>query len=104
MRQLYIAMAILFCFSCGTDTSEIGVDFFREGALDISYIDTVSVKLSTIRFERLANGGTDRIMVGSNNESRLGRISAAAFVQLGAATADLEETNTTFDYLALNLI
>jgi hypothetical protein len=103
MRQLCIGIGVLFCFSCGTETSEIGVSFFREGTLDISYIDTVSVKLSTVRFEKLTTSNVDRILVGSNDDSRLGRISAAAFVQLGATGDDLEEVDATFDYLALTL-
>src|SRR5690349_20322095 len=103
MRRLCIAIGVLFCFSCGTDTSEIGVSFFREGALDISYIDTASVKLSTVRFEKLTTSNLSSILVGSNNDSRLGRISAAAFLKLNAAADDLEGVDATFDYLALNL-
>jgi len=103
MKQLCAAALILICFSCGTDTSEIGVNFFREGALDISYTDTATVKLSTIRLDKLTTSSSGSMLVGSSNDTKLGRISAASFVQFGAAANDLEESNVSYDYFSLTL-
>jgi hypothetical protein len=62
MKQFwFVVVVILMMASCGVDSSEIGTDFFNEGALDFSYIDSSSVKLSTIRIEDLTTNGGARM-------------------------------------------
>jgi hypothetical protein len=90
--------------SCGTDSSEIGTDFFNEGALDISYVDSVSVKLSTVNFDSLITSDIDKILLGSYNDTKLGRLTTTAYFQPGVNGAiDLDEDKVLFDYAAIVL-
>jgi hypothetical protein len=103
MRHFLFFVAVSLC-SCGVDSSEIGTDFFNEGALDISYIDSSSVKLYTVRFDSLITSDAQRILVGSHNDERLGRLTASAYFQPGLQSAvDLDEDNVSFDYAAITL-
>ncbi|HEY3403284.1 MAG TPA: DUF4270 family protein [Ohtaekwangia sp.] len=90
--------------SCGVEPSEVGSDFFTGGALDFAYIDSSSVKLSTVKFERISTSGADRILLGAYNDEKLGALIASAFIQLNpSAPIDLQYEDITYDHLALVL-
>ena len=72
----------LTLFACEPSTSEIGSDFFTDGVLDFSYIDSATVKLSTIQIEDLVTSGTNRILVGTHEDDNLGKITAIPFFQI----------------------
>lgn len=106
MRRLFIIVlaGILLC-SCEPDSPEIGADFFNDGVLDFSYIDSSSVKLSTIRLEPLNTYGASRMLIGSHADEKLGRITASSYFQLvpSSSGVDLEDENVSYEYLALVL-
>jgi hypothetical protein len=104
MRSLLLVLITVICFACGVGTSEIGLDFFKEGSLDVSFIDSATVRLSTVRFDSLITSGSTRMLLGSYPDPRLGRITAIPYFQVGWPGAiDLAHTNISFDYLALVL-
>jgi hypothetical protein len=69
------------------DSTEIGADFFQNGKLDVSMIDSATVKLSTVMMEDITSNGKDRLIVGSYPDAQLGRISATAFLQFQISAA-----------------
>jgi hypothetical protein len=104
MKKIWILIAGLLYCSCSADPSQIGVDFFKEGSLDVSFLDSVSVRLSTVKFDSLDTNGTNRMLVGSVVDEKLGRISAQSFMQFQVGfPVDLPDTKISFDYLALNM-
>lgn len=97
-------LVVLICFSCGADSSRIGLDFFGGGSLDASYIDSATVRISTVKFDSLITSNADRILLGSNKDARLGRITALSYLQVNVADVDvLDDPKIVFDYLALVL-
>jgi hypothetical protein len=105
MRLVFFAAlaATLIC-SCESESPEIGSDFFSDGAMDFSYIDTATIKLSTIQFEKLQTGNSTRLLVGSYNDEKLGKVTAVPYFQLTPSeTIDLQEENVTYDYISLIL-
>lgn len=102
---LFVWMLVsLVCFSCGADSSRIGLDFFGGGSLDASYIDSATVRISTVKFDSLITSSADRILLGSNKDARLGRITALSYLQVSVASVDvLDDPKVAFDYLALVL-
>jgi hypothetical protein len=57
-----------------------------------------------VKFDSLITSGADRILLGSNVDPRLGRITAMSYLQVGIESAvDLEDSKIAFDYLALVL-
>lgn len=107
MKRLIKAVVTLTLFSCGAESTEIGSDFFNGGALGISFIDTASVKLSTIRFDSLVTSSSSRIMIGSYDDSRLGRTTAASFMEIAIPSATgIDEDDISqadFDSITLTL-
>jgi hypothetical protein len=105
MRLIFLAalINILIC-SCESESPEIGSDFFSDGALDFSYIDTATIKLSTIQFEELKTGNLSRLLAGNYVDEKLGKITAVPYFQLTPAeTIDLQDENVTYDYISLIL-
>ena len=106
MTRISSFLLLLFFLSCGVESSEIGADFFNGGAIDLSLIDSATVSLSTIKFDSLITNSTERMLVGSYIDNKLGRTTAASFIQvtIPATTADnLDDEGIVFDYLALTL-
>ncbi|MFD1001827.1 DUF4270 family protein [Ohtaekwangia kribbensis] len=105
MKQILFVLAVLTMASCGVDSSEIGTDFFNEGALDFSYIDSSSVKLSTIRIENLTTAAGARILLGSHTDEKLGRITASSYFQVvpTSSNMDLDDEDVSYEYVALVL-
>ncbi len=105
MKQFLFVLAVFAMASCGVDSSEIGTDFFNEGALDFSYIDSSSVKLSTIRLDNLTSAGGARILLGSHVDEKLGRITASSYFQVVPASSNmnLEDEDVSYEYIALVL-
>lgn len=105
MRRLLVLLVTSVMISaCEPVSSEIGSDFFTDGTLDFSYIDSSTVNLSTIQLEEMATSGTSRLLVGTHHDHRLGKITATPFFQLSAADdVNFKDENVVYDYLSLLL-
>jgi hypothetical protein len=86
MRTICVALILTLFTSCLNDATEIGSDFFNDGALDLAMIDSSTVRLSTVQFESLSTNNKSRVLLGSHVDDRLGRISASTFFQPGLAS------------------
>ncbi|MBT1689540.1 DUF4270 family protein [Dawidia soli] len=104
MRNLTFGILLIVAASCGVDSTETGTSFFNEGVLDYSYSDTSSVHLATVRYDKLVTGDAARLLIGSHDDERLGRLTSAAYFQvMPAGAVTLKDDDVTFDYLALTL-
>lgn len=104
MNRFVLGFVVLLLVSCGTDSSEIGGGFFNGGVLDFTYIDTVSVKLSTVKYEELITQESKRLLVGHHEDAKLGKITAAPYFQLSIpTTSTLNKLSTSYNYLTLVL-
>jgi hypothetical protein len=104
-RKLAVIVMMLFVTgACTQDPSEIGSDFFTGGSLDFSSIDSASVSLSTVMFEDLQSNNSTRLLVGSHNDSKLGKIQAKTFFQVNKPSSlTFPESNLTYQYCAIVL-
>jgi hypothetical protein len=90
--------------SCESDTSEIGSDFFTDGVLDFSFIDTATVNLSTVQLDEIVTSATTRMLAGTHDDPLLGKIIASPFMQvIPASDVNLKDENVVYDYLSLVL-
>jgi hypothetical protein len=104
MNRIVLGFVVLLLVSCGTDSSEIGSGFFNGGDLDFSFIDTVSVKLSTIKYEDVVTLSSKRLLVGHHDDEKLGSVTAATYFQVSTPSqASLSKLSTSFNYLQLVL-
>ena len=105
MKKLFvIILTVLMICSCESDSPQIGSDFFKDGILDFSYIDSATVQLSTIQLEDMVTNGTSRLLLGTNLDKRLGKITASSYFQLTPSEAfNFKEEDFSYDYLSLVL-
>jgi hypothetical protein len=100
---LFITVSLLN--SCIDAPSEIGSGFFRDGNLDVIYIDTITLEVSTVQFDSLSTSTPARFLVGSHTDIDLGKISCRPFYQVGPATAlTLDEDFTSYTKAVLTLV
>jgi hypothetical protein len=104
LNDVALGSILLLLVSCNSEPSRIGGDFFKDGLLDISVIDSSTVKLSTVRFDSLITNGGSRIILGTYDDEKLGRLSASGYFQPSLAGVDaLGEANIVFDHLSVIL-
>ena len=103
-RFLGIVVGIIIICSCETESPEIGSDFFTNGVIDFTYIDSSTVNLSTIQLDNIITSSTSRMLVGTHRDERLGQITATPYFQV-TSTGDVnfEDQNIVYDHLSLVL-
>jgi hypothetical protein len=75
-------LSALFFSSCD-EPEAIGLDLIEENQFDLIFLDTMTVKFSTVLFDSLATSTTNRLVVGHWADTTFGTISAKAFFQVG---------------------
>lgn len=103
MRRICVVFITILLISCVDDASEIGADFFNDGALDIAMIDSVTVSLSTVQLEPLATNNASRVVLGSHLDEKLGRISAITFFQ-GVLNGEVNFKEEPYEYSHATLV
>jgi hypothetical protein len=104
MKAIILIALTLVLLGCNDEATEIGSDFFSEGSLDVSYIDSSTVNLSTVRFESVVTNTTSRIVLGTAIDEKLGRVTASTFFQAGLSSAfSLEDKNVEYAYSSIVL-
>ncbi|HEX6224160.1 MAG TPA: DUF4270 family protein [Chryseolinea sp.] len=98
-----IFSAIIFC-SCEGESPQIGADFFTDGVLDFTYIDSVTINLSTVSIEELVTGSASRMLVGTHRDKQLGKLNAIPYFQvLPSEEVNFKDKNFAYDHLSLVL-
>ncbi|MBL7858506.1 MAG: DUF4270 family protein [Cyclobacteriaceae bacterium] len=104
MWRILVILSLIGMWSCETGSSAIGTGFFNGGVLDFSFIDTSTVRLSTIQVDKLSTNGAERLLLGRYADNKLGQLVATPYVQLSASsTIDLRDENVSYNYCALVL-
>lgn len=102
-RVLLIAIAIVL-LSCNDEPSEIG-NVFKSGSVDygIAYVDTLTVKSSTVLLDSLPTSWTGTLLTGRYEDNKFGTVQSTAYVQLGPTSGWYPDANSLFDSVALIL-
>ncbi len=105
-RIVFLLMGIIFTFYACDFPSLVGVDFVEEDPLTITYYDTVSIKISTVKFDSLATSNISRLLIGKSKDERLGSITAKAFFQVGRDSLNSypDEEKAEYDSLSLEMV
>lgn len=89
-------------YACKPTVSEIGSDFFNNNTFDISYIDSVTLKVSTVQGDSFSTSSSSRLLVGFHDDEKLGTITSQAVFQVGI-TVPVMLTRSTTAYQSLKL-
>ena len=103
-RILGIITVSVMVWSCEPESPEIGSDFFTNGMLDFTYIDSATVHLSTIQLDEMITSSGSRMLVGTHRDEQLGQITAIPYFQVHTTDAvNFEDQNFVYDHLSLVL-
>jgi hypothetical protein len=102
---LFIAGVAICLYACD-DPSLVGVDFVGSDPLSVTYYDTVSIQLSTIKFDSIATSSIDNLLIGKSRDSYLGDITAYSFFQVGRDSLSTypDDEKAVYDSIALELV
>ena len=103
-RILGIIAVSVMVWSCEPESPEIGSDFFTNGILDFTYIDSATVHLSTIQLDEMITSSASRMLVGTHRDEQLGQITAIPYFQVTTTDdVNFEDQNFVYDHLSLVL-
>jgi Domain of unknown function (DUF4270) len=108
MRRRFIFGGILLLITlaaCNNNPSEIGAGFVSGQPFDVSYVDTVNIRTSTITYDSLATSNAGRLLVGHHVDSKLGVITSYPAFQIAPpAFSALNPDYTTYTSFSLHLL
>jgi hypothetical protein len=101
---LYLLILSALLYGCDNESTPIGANFFQDAALDVSVLDTVTVKLATVRYEELITNNKSRLLVGHHADASLGSVTASTYFELSSpGNTSLTASNSSYNYLVLVL-
>lgn len=101
-RVVFMILASSLAFSCSENASEIGIDFFDEGELEVVYVDTLSLRASTVLVDSLVTGASTRLIAGYHEDADLGVITVKSYFQV--VPPAIGELNNQLRYSRMTLV
>lgn len=103
---VFIAIVTIILFlitSCSSDNSSttIGEDWVSSG-IKVFFIDTMTVRTSTFKFDSIVTSNTSRLLVGAYNDPVFGSIKSKSYMQLDNSVYSLDD-EAIYDSIALIL-
>jgi hypothetical protein len=104
-RTGLVSSLILFLVGMGCNSpSELGANFLEGGRISLAYIDTLSLKTSTVVFDSLITSRNGRLLLGYVDDPQIGRITSSPCFQIEPPSgSEIFDENFTYSYLALRL-
>lgn len=96
--MLVVIIVIFFFMSCNNVDSPliVGEDWVNTST-KVIFIDTISVRSSTFKFDSLAVTNPKRLLVGTYNDPVLGLVNSKAYLQFGNSIFNIENTTGEYD-------
>ncbi|MEO9967997.1 MAG: DUF4270 family protein [Reichenbachiella sp.] len=82
MSKVLIPVLLVVGFACMQEDPEIGSDFFDEVSFEILTWDTLTVNLSTVRYDSVSTSTPARLLVGQADHPSLNAIKCEAYFQV----------------------
>jgi hypothetical protein len=102
-RIIFMAVTVIFAYSCKKDTSsDIGKDFLAVHS-NIMMIDTFTVSLSSYKYDSIPTSGAGLSLVGNYQDEDLGKVESSSYFEIGLPTSSQIAIGSTFDSLTLVL-
>jgi len=99
---VFFATLFLFLVSCEEDTTlPVGEDWF-DVSTKVYFIDTLTVKATTFKFDSIIVSNASRLLVGSYSDPVFGISKSKSFIQLSNSVYSLDD-DAVFDSIAIIL-
>ena len=94
-RNYILLFGIIGMAGCDPLTG-IDAEIFATESFDLFPVDSISIKLSTVRFDSVETGNEERLLVGFQQDDLFGTIMASPYFQVGLDTVLPIDPSTTF--------
>lgn len=103
--KIILLIAVVLVVSCQDEASLIGENFFKEEAFSSSFVDTISLKVSTVVYDSLPSNNSGRLLVGRYVDPFAGVIESMSLLEpgLGEDSYFLDPATTSYDSILLVL-
>jgi Domain of unknown function (DUF4270) len=101
-KAFIVGALLVGAVSCNS-SSEIGSDFLEGGSLSLSYIDTLSLRVSTVILDSISTSNNGRLLIGYADDPQIGKLTASPCFQLETSNVQKLDEEFTYSYLALHL-
>ena len=91
--------------SCNDSPMTIGADFFQDGTLDVQYVDSLTVNVSTVGFDSLVTSDATRFLVGYHEDPDVGKLILSSVFQVAPdAALSLDPDLTAYSRTTIALL
>lgn len=102
-RVVFMILASSLAFSCSENASEIGIDFFDDGELEVVYVDTLTLRASTVLVDSLVTSAPTRLIAGYHEDEDLGVLTVKSYFQIVPPTIGELDDQIRYSRITLTL-
>ncbi len=102
LRQFSVFALIALAFACDTGTFELGQDYVKTDTY-VELIDTVSIELSTFRFDSIQTSGSGVAWVGKTDILEVGTMSSESFFKVTMTDGFSWNNKEIYDSICISL-
>ncbi|MEM8568097.1 MAG: DUF4270 family protein [Bacteroidota bacterium] len=102
LKHCFIILTVVFS-RCSFPTP-LGEDIVQSEVLDIVFIDTLGIKLSTVAFDSISTSNLVRHLIGHHSDENFGAVTSSAYIQFSLESLDLPGETAVYQYAELELI
>ncbi|MEM7107480.1 MAG: DUF4270 family protein [Bacteroidota bacterium] len=97
-------IVLIFAFTRCSFPTPLGEDIVQSEVLDIVFIDTLGVRLSTVLFDSIPTSNRQRHLIGHHTDEYFGTVTSSVYTQFSLESLDLPGETATYQYTELELI
>ncbi|HCX22720.1 MAG: hypothetical protein CMB80_15690 [Flammeovirgaceae bacterium] len=102
MRNILLLIIGLYVMAC-SESSILGDEFIGDDSFDLSYIDTVSLELSTLRYDSVITSTSDRLLLAYQSDSVFTGMNTEGYFLLAPASDNTITDSDVFDSITISL-
>ena len=103
IKTSFILITIIIALSRCNFPTPLGEEIVEREVLDIIFIDTLGIRLSTVIFDSIVTSNSPRHLVGFHNNPEIGSVTSSAFIQFSIDSLTIPDDDATFQYAELEM-
>lgn len=97
-------LLVIIVFTRCSSPATLGEEIVQSEILDIVYIDTIGIKLSTVLFDSIATSNLQRHLIGHHRDEYVGSVTSSTYVQFTIDAINFPGDDAAYQYAELELI
>lgn len=102
LSRFWFLLSLIGCIAC-TETSTVGNELIGDDNFVVSYVDTVTAKLYTVKFDSIVTSTTGQIVVGHNTDPYMGDLNVTSYFLVTPGSYSPRPAEHYFDSITVAL-